>query len=416
MLLKPLSLLSLPAAALSLVIFPEAAVFSKPHELQDSSDSYQSPCDILKALPQRPIRHVDADTTRPLPQLDDLGEAAPELRVSGRHFRVSSVEDQMVKITRLSPGSDSHQREQETSGEQPLPVVIWHGLGDSADRAGLKEVAELVNDVHPGTYTYIISVAESPGSADRQASFFGNVTSQIETVCHLLAKDNILRTAPAIDAIGFSQGGQFLRGYVQRCGNWAPKVRSLITFGSQHNGIAEFQKCNGATDWICQGANALLKSNTVWSDFIQSRLVPAQYYRDLNDYENYLKHSNFLADINNERELKNVTYAQNLAELEKFVMIVFRDDQTVIPKDSGWFDEVNMTSNSVTKLRDRPLYKEDWIGLKKLDEKGGLDFVALDGEHMQLVDKDLKRLFDTYLGPAGKRFDGTEEGRWKPEL
>lgn len=390
------SLFSLPSVILSFVILPEAAVFSSLPQLQDASVS----------------PHTGSK------------EAVEGVKLSSKYVSVPTtveevVEGHTVKIARLSPQYATALPDGDDTYEQPLPVVIWHGLGDSADAEGLKEIAELVADVHPGTYTYIISVSGKGGSADRQASFFGNVTQQIEAVCHMLAEDNILRTAPAIDAIGFSQGGQFLRGYVQRCGGWAPKVRSLLTFGSQHNGIAEFQKCAGPTDWVCHGANALLKSSTVWSDFIQSRLVPAQYYRDLNDFDKYLEHSNFLADINNERKIKNATYAKNLAELEKFVMVVFGDDKTVIPKDSGWFDEVNMTSSSVTKLRDRPIYTEDWIGLRKLDEKGGLEFLKLPGEHMQLVDKDLKKLFGSYFGPAGKILDRLPEvasGSWKHDL
>lgn len=323
------------------------------------------------------------------------------------------VDDDWVRITRLSPKFASPPVgtgvEDEEVGEDPLPVVIWHGLGDSADADGLKDVAELIDEIHPGTYTYLIAPNNKAGSADRQASFFGNVTEQLESVCHALAHDRILRTAPAIDAVGFSQGGQFLRGYIERCGSWAPKVRSLITFGSQHNGIAEFQKCASPTDWVCQGANAILKSSTVWSDFAQSRLVPAQYYRPIDDYDNYLEHSNFLADINNERPLKNTTYADNLAALDKFVMVLFRADQTVIPKESGWFAEVNTTAATVTQLRDRPIYKDDWIGLKRLDEKNGLEFLAVEGEHMQLKTKDLKKLFGTYFGPFGKEFGASPD-------
>ncbi|KAL6248073.1 hypothetical protein RBB50_005421 [Rhinocladiella similis] len=329
---------------------------------------------------------------------------SPKLAITPENHD-ESLQTQVATITRARPrlALPAKPAAEETD-DTPLPVVIWHGLGDSADAKGLKEIATLIEQVHPGTYTYLVSATGAAGSADRQASFFGNVTQQLDYVCHALAGDNILRTAPAVDAIGFSQGGQFMRGYVERCGGWAPKVRSLITFGSQHNGIAEFQKCASSTDWVCQGANALLKSSTVWSDFVQSRLVPAQYYRDTNDYENYLEHSNFLADINNERGEKNSTYAQNLAALEKFVMILFNEDKTVIPKETGWFAEVNMTSNTVTRLRDRPIYKEDWIGLKKLDEKGGLDFIGLEGEHMQLIDDDLRGLFAKYFGPAGKKF------------
>ena len=134
---------------------------------------------------------------------------------------------------------------------------------------------------------------------------------------------------------------------------------------------------------------------------MQSHLVPAQYYRDIEDYENYLEHSNFLADINNERKHKNETYKQNMERLENFVMVVFEDDNTVIPRESGWFAEVNATSGEVTKIQDRDIYKQDWIGLKALDKKGALKFETVPGEHMQLRDKDLKKLFGQYFGAAG---------------
>ena len=303
--------------------------------------------------------------------------------------------------------------------KDPLPVVIWHGLGDSADADGLKSMAQLINDINPGTYVHIISLGGKDGAPDRQQTFFGNVTAQVEQVCEQLAADPILKTAPAIDAIGFSQGGQFLRAYVEKCTHWAPKVRSLITFGSQHNGISEFERCESATDWVCQGANALLKSSTVWSNFVQSRLVPAQYFREAEDYDNYLKYSNFLADVNNERKVKNGTYAKNLGALEKFVMVVFKDDVTVVPRESGWFSEVNLTAiddgvkKNVTLLRDRQIYKEDWIGLKALDEKNGLVFEEIKGKHMELNDKDLKRLFRTYFGEEGKKFKDSSDWRWE---
>jgi palmitoyl-protein thioesterase len=342
-------------------------------------------------------------------------------------FQIQSEAEARAKLLAQKPDkqgvpslSTTHRAASDEDGD-PLPIVIWHGLGDSADADGLKEIASLLDDIHPGTYVHIISLGQTVGSADRSQSFFGNLTNQIDRVCHQLADDRILSTAPAIDAIGFSQGGQFLRGYIERCGHWAPKVRSLITFGSQHNGIAEFQKCESATDWVCQGANALLKSSTVWSSFVQNRLVPAQYYRDTEDWENYLAHSNFLADVNNERELKNETYADNLAAVEKMVMVVFKHDKTVIPPESGWFSEVEVLKDGekeirkVTSLKDRKIYKEDWIGLKTLDEKGGLVFEEVEGEHMQLKDRDLKKLFNKYFGEEGKKFDDEDE-KWKWEL
>lgn len=295
------------------------------------------------------------------------------------------------------------------ASDTPLPLIIWHGLGDNYAADGIASVVELAEEANPGTLVYVIRLDED-ANADRTATFFGNVTTQIEKVCADLAAHPILSTAPAVDALGFSQGGQFLRGYVERCNS--PPVRSLVTFGSQHNGISEFQAC-GATDWVCHGAQGLLRSNT-WSSFVQSRLVPAQYFRDPAQYEQYIESSNFLADINNERALKNITYKENLEKLEQFVMYMFEDDETVIPKESGWFAEVEDTK--VTPLKDRDIYKEDWIGLKALDKKGALKFLTTPGGHMSLSDKLLEKVFKEFYGPYGKSFVTAGESSWQEEL
>ncbi|KAF7554512.1 hypothetical protein G7Z17_g2868 [Cylindrodendrum hubeiense] len=282
--------------------------------------------------------------------------------------------------------------------DTPLPLVIWHGLGDAFNTDGIKQVGALADAIHPGTFVYTIALGADANS-DRQATFFGNVSAQIESVCEALAAHPILSTAPAVDAIGFSQGGQFLRGYVERCN--FPPIRSLVTFGSQHNGISKFRDC-GSTDWLCKGAMALLRFNT-WSSTVQSRLVPAQYYRDPADYDSYLEHSNFLADINNERELKNTQYKENIAKLTNFVMYLFEDDTTAIPKESAWFSEVNGTE--ITPLRARKIYQEDWIGLRELDRKGGLKFRSITGEHMQITEQVLNETMIDFFGPFKRTFD-----------
>ncbi|KAF2668661.1 alpha/beta-hydrolase [Microthyrium microscopicum] len=283
--------------------------------------------------------------------------------------------------------------------DTPLPLVIWHGLGDSFAGDGIKEVGELAEAIHDGTFVYTIGIG-ADANADRSASFWGNVTEQIAEVCAALAAHPILSTAPAIDALGFSQGGVFLRGYVERCN--VPPVRSLVTFGSPHNGIVDFAAC-GPNDWVCKGAMALLKTNT-WSNYVQARLVPAQYYRNTDPEtggpsEEYLEHSNFLADINNERVLKNTSYAGNLRKLKNFVMYMFEDDTTVSPKESSWFADVNLTDASVTPLRERNIYKQDWLGLKTLDKNGGIVFKTTPGKHMELSDKVLNSTFKSFFGP-----------------
>lgn len=61
---------------------------------------------------------------------------------------------------------------------------------------------------------------------------YGNVNEQIDLVAEQIA--NVTELKDGFDAIGFSQGGQFLRAYVERYNT--PPVHNLITFGSQHMG------------------------------------------------------------------------------------------------------------------------------------------------------------------------------------
>ncbi|KAJ5909513.1 hypothetical protein N7504_004156 [Penicillium tannophilum] len=276
-----------------------------------------------------------------------------------------------------------------------LPLVIWHGLGDDFERDGLNSVADLAETANPGTYVHIIRLDET-GSGDRQATFFGNVSAQLETVCAQLASDPILSTAPAINALGFSQGGQFLRGFVERCNT--PAVHNLVTFGSQHNGISEFQSC-GMGDWFCNAAESLLRAGT-WADFVQSHVVPAQYFRDPEELEPYLENSAFLADINNERDEKREDYKKRLSTLNAFAMYMFENDTVAVPKESAHFADVNGTDGTVTPLQKRKIYTEDWIGLKVLDQQDKLAFRTIPGEHMELSEDVLEKTFKEFFGPV----------------
>ena len=100
----------------------------------------------------------------------------------------------------------------------PLPLIIWHGLGDRYDAEGLQSTGTLAQQVHPGTYVYYIRTDDDGGN-DRTNTFFGNLTVQIDDVCDLLHADHNLRAPEGkglrVDALGFSQGGQFLRGLLE---------------------------------------------------------------------------------------------------------------------------------------------------------------------------------------------------------
>lgn len=92
---------------------------------------------------------------------------------------------------------------------------------------------------------------------------------------------------------------------------------------------------------------------------------------------------------------------------------MFEKDQTVVPKESSWFGSeapphedlrndhvqtpLQVGNTSIIPMHQQPLYTEDWIGLRALDDNGGVVFKSCPGEHMQLDDcwEDLVR---SYIG------------------
>ncbi|CAG8474457.1 3439_t:CDS:2, partial [Acaulospora colombiana] len=104
------------------------------------------------------------------------------------------------------------------------------------------------------------------------------------------------------------------------------------------------------------------------------------FSQDPNNIELYMKLNIFLPDINNEYETKNETYARNLASLNKLVLVRFTEDVTVKPRDTSWFSFYD-EEGDIVPVHQQPLYKQDWIGLKKLDEAGKLIFKDCEGAH-----------------------------------
>ncbi|KAF4567744.1 hypothetical protein EYR40_006749 [Pleurotus pulmonarius] len=274
------------------------------------------------------------------------------------------------------------------------PLVLWHGLGDSHSSPGMLEFASLIDEIYPEIFIHSIYIEED-ADADRKATFYGNVNSQVDMVNGQLSA--IPELNDGFDAIGFSQGGQFLRAYVERYND--PPVRNLITFGSQHMGVSEVSECR-RYDFLCQIARRAVK-NGVYSNWAQENLIQAQYFRDPSNLETFLEANHFLTSINNEVapiDGRNETYARNLASLEHLVLVLFTKDVTVIPKESAWFGSAAEPDDSligqktfgsmttIIPMRRQPLYVEDWIGLRTLDEEGRVILETCEGEHMQIGD------------------------------
>ncbi|KAF9437850.1 hypothetical protein BGZ76_010866 [Entomortierella beljakovae] len=254
------------------------------------------------------------------------------------------------------------------------PVVFHHGMGDSAHSGGMEELFNAVRETAPGIFIHSISLAESEKD-DRNAGFFGNVNSQIEIVCQQLKE--IPELSGGFNAVGFSQGGQFLRAYIQRCND--PPVYNLITVGSQHGGVSDIPGCV-QSDASCRLMRTIAR-NGVYNGYVREHVIQAQYYKDPKNLDTYLEKCIFLPDINNELSVKNRKYAENLSSINKFAMFMFTEDITVKPKETSWFGFQDEEGN-VIDLEDQDQYKENWLGLKTMDKAGKLVFETIEAEHM----------------------------------
>lgn len=118
----------------------------------------------------------------------------------------------------------------------------------------------------------------------------------------------------------------------------------------------------------------------------------------------YLASNKFLTSINNELdETINKTYAENFATLQTLVLVLFSEDQTVVPKESSWFGsyappEGGEVEKTIIPMRLQPIYKEDRIGLRALDERGGVVLKACTGEHMEISMSCWRPLVRKYVG------------------
>jgi len=242
-------------------------------------------------------------------------------------------------------------------------------------------IKALLQSAIPGVYVHSLMIGDTI-EGDEYNGFFMNVNDQIDLAAKKIAADPKLKNG--FNAIGFSQGSQFLRAYVQRYNT--PIVKNLISIGGQHRGVFGFPKCPGANYKVCEWVRELLDYGAYIS-FVQRDLVQAEYWHDPLDEQTYIDDCIFLPDINNERKVKNNTYKENLIKLQNFVMITFLKDTMVQPIESERFEFYAPGQDKIiVPLRESPLYTEDWLGLQVLDKANKLKFLEVDGDHLRFTD------------------------------
>lgn len=279
------------------------------------------------------------------------------------------------------------------SSSKPTPVVLWHGMGDSCcNPLSMGSVAKFIETRVPGIHVNSLMIGDGIVQ-DMENGFFLNINKQIDLACKRVNEDPELQNG--YHAVGFSQGGLFLRGLAQRCPS--PPILNLVSVGGPQQGVYGLPKCLGENHRLCDYVRRLLNYGA-YVGWVQRALVQAQYWHDPLAEQEYQAKSLFLADINNQGKVKNSTYKENLAKLQNLVLIKFTKDSIVDPKGSEWFSWFDPESvKKLLNMTETALYKEDWIGLKTLDDAGKLNLMEVDGDHLQMSEDDLDRIIDNYI-------------------
>jgi len=270
------------------------------------------------------------------------------------------------------------------NAEDPIPVVMWHGMGDNCcSPYSMGRIQKLIEKEIPGVYVNSLRIGRT-NIQDSYNSFLLDVNKQVEMVCDELSKDEAILKAGKYNAVGFSQGSQFLRAVAQRCPT--PAMNNLISIGGQQEGVYGLPKCPGAEVQLCDYVREMLNMGA-YLPFVQNNIVQAQYWHDPTDEDLYRAKSVFLADINQENEV-NEEYKNNFMKLNNFVMVKFLKDSMVQPRESQWFGfYVPGQAKDVHNYTQTRLYKEDRLGLQSLDKSGKVHFLSVDGDHLQFSDE-----------------------------
>ena len=263
---------------------------------------------------------------------------------------------------------------------------MFHGFGDFCLQPGDIQFNEMLSKGTGATVKCIEVGVPMIGS------IIGNMETIAEESCRKIAADKTFHGE--FNVIGLSQGGLLARYIAEEC-DMPGKVRNIVTLGGPHMGVAAVPHCFEGV--ACDVVNMVAKK-LVYNTLVQNWLVPAGYFRDVNNMVEYEKKSVFLPALNNEHSTSEYAKLRkgNFGNINAGLFGMFSEDTMIYPKETAWFQSLN-EKGEVMKLEDSDWYKNDVIGLKTLNEAGKLTFTEFKGDHLQFTTDDIKNTLIPFL-------------------
>lgn len=264
-----------------------------------------------------------------------------------------------------------------TAAARYRPVVLAPGLF-CGDEGGMPVIAAWLQKEYPGIYIQNYTI-------NHWASLLIDMNDQVDNLAKLIQGDPNL--ADGFDLIGHSQGGLVTRGYLQRYNN--PPVHNWISLAGPQGGVFGVPDFNDwcpddTCPWINEIFSELLEKGFT-EPLLQHLVTFAQYWKDPLHMNLFLNTSGFIADLNNERPIKNASYKANNLKLNSMTLLLAELDHIVVPKETEWFGFFQDGSDSILQnLTETPTYQGDWIGLKSLDQQGKLSLLRVNCTHQDM--------------------------------
>jgi len=262
------------------------------------------------------------------------------------------------------------------------PVVMFHGYGGS--HHDFDDLIARIQKAHPGTQTHSLNLFNN---AD---SIFTPVDIQVQGVISAIKNLSLSE----YHLMCHSQGALACRVALQQMEN--STVDKYISLSGPHMG-----QYGLTPDWkkYFPGLITELAYLVFYTEEVQDHFAPAGYWNDPYEEVEYLEDVYFLPVMNNQSfNPSSHEFKRNFIHGAKnFYFFGSPQDEIIAPWYSAVFGFYDNQENPVM-MESQPIYIQDWIGLKTLNEEGKLYLNIVPGvKHIDWLTKG--PIFEKYLEP-----------------
>lgn len=272
-----------------------------------------------------------------------------------------------------------------TGNNAAYPIAFFHGI---ADGCNFNVTSSLISYLKKTLNTEVKCIEIGNGFV---TSWFKMMKKQAEEACEKIKVDPLFQGNFTI--FGVSQGTLISRYVIQNC-DIKGKIVNYVSFDGPQMGIGSLPKINCPV--VCDWINSAV-AKFIYNDYFQRNIAPAGYFKYKYSFQEYLNGSSFLADLNNERPNKTELYKSRFSSLEKLLLIKNKNDTTITPIDSSWFQFYDQKGENIVPLNQSDFYISDYIGLRYLIENNKVSFAEFEGDHVIFTWDEIDQHIITFL-------------------